>query len=127
MPKMKQRSVLRTATLGLLLVALLTGCDSRQVRINSDNLLHSGRLRGYAEVYIQDYEKECSYYDNNTEEEIDFPVYEKDGSFTIEYRGTEYTLRKLETPELLLGTDFSYANYSFKDGIHFIIDIPKSY
>ena len=118
---------MRTATLGLLLVALLTGCDSRQVRINSDNLLHSGRLRGYAEVYIQDYEKECSYYDNNTEEEIDFPVYEKDGSFTIEYRGTEYTLRKLETPELLLGTDFSYANYSFKDGIHFIIDIPKSY
>ena len=126
---MKQRSILRTATLGLLLLmaTLLTGCDSRQARIRSDNLLHDGRLRGYAEVYIQDYERGCSYYDNNTEEEINFPVYEKDDCFTIEYRGTEYTLRKLDTPELLLGTDFSYANYSFKDGVHFIMDIPSSY
>ena len=113
------------AAMSVLVLLLFVGCDRRQVRINQDNLLHSGKLRGYAVVYIPDFDNETFIRDNNSSESIGFPVYEKEGNYTIEYRDEEYNLNKLEEPVLLPGTDLSYLKYEFGDG-YYIEKIPTS-
>ncbi len=107
-------------------LAFTISCDDRQVRINADQF-HDGKLKGYTIVYVQDYENGVAYREES-DDVMGFSVFEKeDGSYTIEYQGDEFSLKKLDEPERLLGTDYINLHYSFGDGKHFVQDIPTSY
>lgn len=97
-------------------------------KVKDSSVLHEGTFKGYATVYIVDFD-ENSYYraPDYTEDLAGYPVYRRsNGSYYIRYNDTKYTLTELEDP-IPLTESGSYAlRWKFRSN-YFIEEIPSSW
>ena len=95
-------------------------------KIQDSSVLHEGTFKGYARVYIVDFDDNSySYAPNYTDDIFGYPVYKRsNGSYYIRYKGTKYTLNVLDDPIPL--TRYSSLQWRFRSN-YFIEEIPTSW
>ena len=120
------KKILNVCIIGLI-IFLFMNCDSRTRKEIWDSNMHSGFLKGYVYVYEVDYLKETSY--RVKDKDGDFmrcPVYynEEYDDYTIRYRGEDYSLIHLDTPEYAYGYLNTYLYWRFDGWTKYVEQIP---
>ena len=95
-------------------------------KIKDSSAVNEGTFKGYATVYIVDFDSNSySYAPDYTDEIAGYPVYRRsNGSYYIRYNGNKYTLTELYEPIPISG--YTSLGWKFRSN-YYIEEIPRSW